>query len=77
MNQTIETDKKVQKEILQNIPEITEIIARSGSDELGLDPMGLNQTDSFLVLKPRSEWRSESNQEPECFGGKFIIWTNI
>ena len=65
LNQTIETDKKVQKEILQNIPEITEIIARSGSDELGLDPMGLNQTDSFLVLKPRSEWRSESNQEPE------------
>ncbi len=65
LNQTIETDKKVQKEILQNIPEITEIIARSGSDELGLDPMGLNQTDSFLVLKPRSEWRPESNQEPE------------
>jgi Cu/Ag efflux pump CusA len=33
------------------------IVARSGSDELGLDPMGLNQTDTFLVLKPRDEWR--------------------
>jgi cobalt-zinc-cadmium resistance protein CzcA len=33
------------------------VIARTGSDELGLDPMGLNETDSFLKLKPRSEWR--------------------
>jgi cobalt-zinc-cadmium resistance protein CzcA len=33
------------------------IVARVGSDELGLDPMGLNETDSFLVLKPRAEWR--------------------
>ncbi len=65
LDQTIETDKKVQAEILKNIPEITEIIARSGSDELGLDPMGLNQTDSFLVLKPRDEWREESDQNPE------------
>jgi cobalt-zinc-cadmium resistance protein CzcA len=36
---------------------VTQVVARSGADELGLDPMGLNQTDSFLVLKPRSEWR--------------------
>jgi cobalt-zinc-cadmium resistance protein CzcA len=27
------------------------------SSDLGLDPMGLNQTDSFLVLKPREQWR--------------------
>jgi Cu/Ag efflux pump CusA len=33
--------------------------ARVGSDELGLDPMGLNETDSFLVLKPRGEWRGD------------------
>jgi cobalt-zinc-cadmium resistance protein CzcA len=32
-------------------------VARAGSDEIGLDPMGLNQTDTFLVLKPREEWQ--------------------
>ena len=37
-------------------PEITGVVARAGADEIGLDPMGLNQTDTFLVLKPRSEW---------------------
>lgn len=51
-------DQVVQATILSRVPEVTQIIARTGTDELGLDPMGLNQTDSFLVLKPRAEWRS-------------------
>ncbi len=33
------------------------MVSRVGSDELGLDPMGLNETDMFLKLKPKSEWR--------------------
>jgi heavy metal efflux system protein len=47
----------VQQAILDRVPEVKSIVARTGSDELGLDPMGLNETDTFLVLKPRSEWR--------------------
>lgn len=50
-------DMRVQQAILSQVPEVTDIIARVGSDELGLDPMGLNETDSFLKLKPRDEWR--------------------
>jgi cobalt-zinc-cadmium resistance protein CzcA len=42
---------------MKAIPEITGIVARAGSDEIGLDPMGLNQTDTFLVLKPRGTGR--------------------
>ena len=33
-----------------------------GSDEIGLDPMGLNETDIFLVLKPKDEWRMDSKE---------------
>ena len=40
---------------LMKVPDVTGIIARTGSDELGLDPMGPNQTDTFLVLKPVEE----------------------
>ncbi len=50
-------DLRVQQAILSEVPEVQAVIARTGSDELGLDPMGLNQTDSFLVLKPRDTWR--------------------
>ena len=50
-------DLRAQQAILSQVPEVTDVIARVGSDELGLDPMGLNETDSFLKLKPRDEWR--------------------
>jgi cobalt-zinc-cadmium resistance protein CzcA len=36
---------------------VTEAIARTGSDEIGLDPMGLNETDLFLMLAPRERWK--------------------
>ncbi len=50
-------DMKVQKALLADVPEIEAVIARVGSDELGLDPMSPNETDSFLQLKPRDAWR--------------------
>ena len=54
---SVATDLRIQKAILERVPEVQRIVARVGSDELGLDPMGLNQTDTFLVLKPKDEWR--------------------
>ncbi len=56
-------DQRVQRAILAEVPEVSAIIARTGSDELGLDPMGLNQTDSFLVLKPIDTWRMQTKDE--------------
>ncbi len=57
LEQSLALDLSVQKAIMKQVPEVTGVVARTGSDELGLDPMGLNQTDSFLVLKPREQWR--------------------
>lgn len=62
LEQTAALDLKIQQAIMAQVPEVKSIVARAGSDELGLDPMGLNQTDSFLVLKPMEEWR-EPNKE--------------
>jgi len=45
------------QQALMQVHEVKGIVARSGADELGLDPMGLNQTDTFLVLRPRDEWQ--------------------
>mgnify|MGYP003703745945 CR=1 FL=1 len=50
---------RVQQALLK-VPEVKGIVARSGSDELGLDPMGLNQTDTFLVLQPKDTWQVSS-----------------
>lgn len=56
LDQSVKLDEQVQKNLLKNIPEIETIVARVGSDELGLDPMGFNDTDTFLVLKPQEQW---------------------
>ncbi len=58
LDQSLAVDTAVQQAILQRVPEVKAIVARAGSDELGLDPMGLNQSDTFMVLKPRAEWRT-------------------
>ena len=62
LEQSARTDLAVQKALLERVPEIKDIVARTGSDELGLDPMGLNETDSFLVLAPRKEWRQNDKE---------------
>ncbi len=63
LQQSMITDMNVQRAILSKVPEVKEVYSRVGSDELGLDPMGLNQTDNFLILKPTSEWRMKTKVE--------------
>ena len=63
LEQSTATDLALQRRILEAVPEVKSIVARVGSDELGLDPMGLNETDSFLVLQPREQWRFKTKAE--------------
>ena len=65
LNATLHTTKVVEQALMANVPEITRIVSRSGSDEIGLDPMGLNESDMFLQLKPRAEWLVDSKQALE------------
>ena len=62
LEQSAALDLKIHKALMQAIPEIQGLVARAGSDEIGLDPMGLNQTDTYLLLKPQAEWRMKSKE---------------
>ncbi|MBI5660224.1 MAG: efflux RND transporter permease subunit [Nitrosomonadales bacterium] len=62
LEQSAALDLKIHRAIMQAIPEITGIVARAGSDEIGLDPMGLNLSDTYLLTKPPSEWRMKSKE---------------
>lgn len=57
--------QQVEKALLAEVPEILRVVSRTGSDEIGLDPMGLNETDIFLHLRPRDEWRVQETAELE------------
>jgi cobalt-zinc-cadmium resistance protein CzcA len=63
LKSSINIDEQVEMALLESIPEIVQIVSRTGSDELGLDPMGLNETDVFMELAPKNQWRFESKAE--------------
>ncbi|MDH1472325.1 CusA/CzcA family heavy metal efflux RND transporter [Shewanella sp. GD03713] len=63
LDASIAIDKQIQQTLLSQIPEIKQMVARTGADEIGLDPMGLNETDVFLELAPRSEWRFSTKEQ--------------
>jgi len=60
--ETTRTDLAVQRALMKAVPEVRGVVARVGSDELGLDPMGLNQTDTFMQLAPREAWRDPDKE---------------
>ena len=62
LDASLALDEQIELALLKRIPEIRQIVARTGSDEIGLDAMGLNQTDIFMELKPRSQWRFASKE---------------
>ncbi len=55
-------DLRIQKAIMDKVPEVVRIVARVGSDEIGMDPMSLNDTDTFLIFKPKDEWRMDTRE---------------
>jgi len=62
---TTRTVQMVEQAILSAVPEVVRVVSRSGSDEIGMDPMGLNETDMFLQLKPPGEWQVANKGELE------------
>ncbi len=57
--------QQVEREIMAKVPEIERVVSRIGSDEMGMDPMGLNETDMFLKLRPTAEWSVATKPELE------------
>ena len=57
VEETAQADLNIQRHILQRVPEVKGVMARAGADELGLDPVGLNESDMILMLAPKTSWR--------------------
>lgn len=54
----------VEKRLLASFPEVATVVSKTGRAEISEDPMGPEQTDFFIILKPKKEWPSgRSKQE--------------
>jgi cobalt-zinc-cadmium resistance protein CzcA len=55
--------QKSEKLLLEKFPEIEGLFANIGTAEIAIDPMGPNVCDTYIELKPRSQWR-KVNRRP-------------
>ncbi len=62
LERSLEVDGRIQRAMLA-LPEVAHVVSRTGSDELRLDPMGLHETDHYLVTKPRKDWTVASEAQ--------------
>jgi len=64
LEKSLAMDAPIQKAMME-LPEVIGVTSRTGADELRMDPMGLNQTDNFLVTIPQEEWTISLHQFQE------------
>ena len=57
LSETIATDQRVARALLA-IPEVEHVVPRAGAPEVATDPMGIEQSDVYITLRPRDTWRS-------------------
>ena len=63
LSKSVETTQNAARIILDNFPEVKEVVGKIGSSEIPIDPMAIEAMDLIIVLKPRSEWVSASSRE--------------
>lgn len=51
------------EQTLKRFPEVATVGSRIGRPEIATDPMGPNMADTYVFLKPRSDWRSGMSKE--------------
>ncbi|HJT69778.1 MAG TPA: CusA/CzcA family heavy metal efflux RND transporter [Terriglobales bacterium] len=47
---------EIVEKVLREFPEVQDVFSRTGRPEVATDPMALDQSDVYVMLKPRSEW---------------------
>jgi heavy metal efflux system protein len=76
LEKSLQKDSPIQKAMME-LPEVIGVTSRTGADELRMDPMGLNQTDNFLVTLPREEWTISLQQFQENLREKLSRFDDI
>lgn len=55
LSQSVEFQKKADK-IVETFAEVDHVFSRIGTSEVATDPMGVNVSDTYIMLKPRETW---------------------
>jgi len=57
LEESVRNSSMIEK-ILKKYPEVITVVSRTGRAEIATDPMGVEISDIYVILKPPSEWES-------------------
>lgn len=63
LSKTIETTTLIEKTILDNFPEVDQVVSRIGAAEVPTDPMSMEESDVIVKLKPKGDWVSADSKD--------------
>jgi len=63
LSKTIEITTKIEQILLDNFPEVDQVVSRIGAAEVPTDPMSMEESDVIIKLKPKDEWTSASSKD--------------
>ena len=63
LEEGISTSTKIEALLLRNFPEVEQVVTRFGVSDVPTDPMPMDIGDSFVILKPKSEWTSAATKD--------------
>jgi cobalt-zinc-cadmium resistance protein CzcA len=61
--ETIDASHKASAILLENFPEVKEVVGKIGSGEIPTDPMPIEACDLMVILKDKKEWTSGKTRE--------------
>src|SRR5690606_28512593 len=62
LSKTIEVTTQIEQILLDNFPEVDQVVTRIGAAEVPTDPMSMEESDVIITLKPRKQWTSASSK---------------
>lgn len=62
LEESVRNSSMIEK-ILKKYPEVITVVSRTGRAEIATDPMGVEISDIYVILKPPSEWESAKTKD--------------
>ncbi len=63
LSEVIKTTTKIEHVLLSEFPEVKKVISKIGAAEIPTDPMGVENGDVMIIMKPKDEWTSADSRE--------------
>ncbi|MES2135496.1 MAG: CusA/CzcA family heavy metal efflux RND transporter [Pseudomonadota bacterium] len=56
------------QKLLSGLPEVAHVFSKTGTADLGADPMPPSASDAYVILKPKSDWPGGVNTKADVIG---------